>query len=80
MYFNGEEVRAVHYPNGHTDGDTVVFFAGPEAFSFFLDEANFTRENGSPKFLQEILHPDAVPFLDLLKAYGSPWGMREGSA
>ncbi len=26
IYFNGEEVRAVHYPNGHTDGDTVVFF------------------------------------------------------
>jgi cytochrome P450 len=25
-------------------GDTVVFFAGPEAFSFFLDEANFTRD------------------------------------
>lgn len=21
---------------------------------------------------------DAVPFLDLLGAYGSPWGMREG--
>ena len=21
---------------------------------------------------------DAVPFLDLLTAYGSPWGMREG--
>ncbi|HTL34823.1 MAG TPA: cytochrome P450 [Kofleriaceae bacterium] len=45
-------------------GDTVVFFAGPKAFSVFMDEANFTRENGSPKFLQEILHPDAVPFLD----------------
>lgn len=26
IYFNGEEVRAVHYPNGHTDGDTIVFF------------------------------------------------------
>lgn len=26
IHFNGEEVRAVHYPNGHTDGDTVVFF------------------------------------------------------
>ena len=26
IYFNGEEVRAVHYPNGHTDGDTVLFF------------------------------------------------------
>lgn len=26
IYFAGEEVRAVYYPNGHTDGDTVVFF------------------------------------------------------
>ena len=26
MYMNGEEVRLVHYPRGHTDGDTVVFF------------------------------------------------------
>jgi cyclase len=26
IHFNGEEVRAVHYPNGHTDGDTVIFF------------------------------------------------------
>lgn len=26
IYLNGEEIRAVHYPNGHTDGDTVVFF------------------------------------------------------
>jgi cytochrome P450 len=45
-------------------GDTVVFFAGPEAFSFFMDPDNFTRQAGSPKFLQELLHPDAVPFLD----------------
>ncbi len=44
--------------------DTVVFFAGPKAFSFFMDPENFTRQNGSPKFLQELLHPDAVPFLD----------------
>ena len=44
--------------------DTVVFFAGPQAFSFFMDSANFTRQNGSPKFLQELLHPDAVPFID----------------
>jgi cyclase len=26
IHFNGEEVRAVHYPRGHTDGDTVLFF------------------------------------------------------
>lgn len=26
IHFAGEEVRAVYYPGGHTDGDTVVFF------------------------------------------------------
>lgn len=45
-------------------GDTVVFFAGPKAFSFFMNPENFTRQSGSPKFMQEILHHDAVPFLD----------------
>jgi retinoid hydroxylase len=45
-------------------GDTVVFFAGPKAFSFFMDPDHFTRQAGSPKFLQELLHPDAVPFLE----------------
>lgn len=45
-------------------GDTVVFFAGPKAFSFFMDPEHFTRQRGSPRFLQELLHPDAVPFLD----------------
>src|SRR4051812_6780901 len=45
-------------------GDTVVFFAGPKAFSFFMNPEHFTRQSGSPKFMQELLHPDAVPFLD----------------
>ncbi len=45
-------------------GDTVVFFAGPKAFTFFMNPDHFTRQSGSPKFLQELLHPDAVPFLD----------------
>ena len=45
-------------------GDTVVFFAGPRAFSFFMNPEHFTRQAGSPRFLQYLLHPDAVPFLD----------------
>lgn len=45
-------------------GDRVVVFAGPKAFSFFMNPAHFTRQSGSPKFLQALLHPDAVPFLD----------------
>lgn len=26
LNFNDEEILAVHYPNGHTDGDAVIFF------------------------------------------------------
>jgi len=28
FHFNGEEVRVVHFPTGHTDGDSVIFFTG----------------------------------------------------
>src|ERR1043165_25283 len=27
VHFNGEDIRAIHYPQGHTDGDTVIFFS-----------------------------------------------------
>lgn len=26
VHLNGEEIRALHYPRGHTDGDVMVFF------------------------------------------------------
>jgi glyoxylase-like metal-dependent hydrolase (beta-lactamase superfamily II) len=26
LHLNGEEIKLVYYPNGHTDGDSVVFF------------------------------------------------------
>src|ERR1044072_8304796 len=26
IYFNGEELRVMHYPQGHTDGDSIIFF------------------------------------------------------
>jgi len=26
IYMNGEEIRAVHYPKSHTDGDAVIYF------------------------------------------------------
>jgi cyclase len=28
LHMNGEEIRLLHFPRGHTDGDTVVFFSG----------------------------------------------------
>jgi glyoxylase-like metal-dependent hydrolase (beta-lactamase superfamily II) len=26
LHVNGEEIRAVHFPHGHTDGDSVIYF------------------------------------------------------
>jgi len=26
VFFNGEEIRVIHFPHGHTDGDSVIFF------------------------------------------------------
>lgn len=27
VHFNGEEIKAIHFPQGHTDGDSVIFFS-----------------------------------------------------
>ena len=34
IHINGEEVRLVHLPNGHTDGDTIVFFKNANVVHF----------------------------------------------
>lgn len=26
VHLNGEEIRAIHFPHGHTDGDSIIFF------------------------------------------------------
>jgi cyclase len=28
IFFNGEEIKVIHFPHGHTDGDSVIFFTG----------------------------------------------------
>ncbi len=28
LHMNGEEIRVIHFPNGHTDGDSIIFFTG----------------------------------------------------
>ena len=28
IHFNGEEIKAIHFPHGHTDGDSIIFFTG----------------------------------------------------
>ena len=45
IFVNGDEVRAVHYPNGHTDGDTVVIFTKANTWhlgdNFFFERFPF---------------------------------------
>jgi len=33
VYFNGENVRLIHAPNAHTDGDSIVYFRGSDVIS-----------------------------------------------
>jgi cyclase len=28
VHFNDEEIKVIHFPHGHTDGDSVIFFTG----------------------------------------------------
>lgn len=34
LHFNGEEIKAVHFPKGHTDGDSVIFFTKSNVVHF----------------------------------------------
>ncbi|MDY7232316.1 MBL fold metallo-hydrolase [Hyalangium rubrum] len=51
IFFNGEEIRLTHFPAGHTDGDTVVYFTSSNVMhtgdQFIVDSFPFfDMENG----------------------------------
>jgi cyclase len=50
VHFNGEEIRTVHLPHGHTDGDLVVFFMKSKVVHlgdhFFLNRFPFVDIDG----------------------------------
>jgi glyoxylase-like metal-dependent hydrolase (beta-lactamase superfamily II) len=51
FHFNGEEIKALHFPHGHTDGDSIVFFTGSNVIHmgdhFFVGRFPFIDlENG----------------------------------
>lgn len=53
VFMNGEQVKAVHYPNGHTDGDTIIYFTGSNAVhmgdTFFKGRFPFVDLNSGGK-------------------------------
>ncbi|HEY5885707.1 MAG TPA: MBL fold metallo-hydrolase [Pyrinomonadaceae bacterium] len=40
IHFNGEEIRAIHFPTGHTDGDSIIYF--PSANVIHMGDHFFT--------------------------------------
>lgn len=75
LHFNGEEIRVVHFPNGHTDGDSVVFFTasnvihmGDDFFAGrfpFVDIDNGGSVEGLTRNIAEIIAkaPAGVKFI-----------------
>ncbi len=53
VHINGEEIRAIHFPHGHTDGDSVIFFTGANVVHMGDDFVTYgfpyvdTRHGGS---------------------------------
>lgn len=45
VHFNGEDIRVIHVPRGHTDGDSVIYFPGANVVhmgdQFFVDRFPF---------------------------------------
>ena len=55
VYANGEEIRAIHFPMGHTDGDSIIFFTKSNVVHMGDDFFNGTfpfvdvENGGSPR-------------------------------
>ena len=48
----------------HLFGKPVIAFIGPEAFTFFLNQEYFTREDSNPQPIKELLDWESLPLLD----------------
>lgn len=79
VHFNGEEIKVIHYPQGHTDGDAVVFFTksnvvhmGDDFFSGrfpFVDLASGGTVQGLIRNVEEILKK-LPPDVKLIPGHG----------
>jgi cyclase len=66
VHVNGEDIRAIHLPNGHTDGDSVIFFTqskvvhmGDDFVTYgfpFVDVANGGSVKGMIAAVEKVLN------------------------
>lgn len=79
VHFNGEEIRVIHFPQGHTDGDSVIFFTksnvvhmGDDFFSNrfpFVDLESGGSVQGLIKNIADII-PKLPPDVKLIPGHG----------
>jgi cyclase len=80
VHINGEDIRAVHFPNGHTDGDAVVWFTqsnvvhmGDDFFNGvfpFIDVDSGGSVQGLMKNIEEII-PQLKPDTKIIPGHGA---------
>jgi len=79
VHFNGEEIKVIHFPHGHTDGDSVIFFTtsnvvhmGDDFFSGrfpFVDLESGGSVEGLTKNIAEII-PKLPAGVKLIPGHG----------
>src|SRR6185503_4893952 len=79
VHFNGEEIRVIHFPQGHTDGDSVIFFTksnvvhmGDDFFANrfpFVDLDSGGTVQGLIKNIADIM-PKLPPDVKLIPGHG----------
>ncbi|MEP6848053.1 MAG: MBL fold metallo-hydrolase [Acidobacteriota bacterium] len=62
--FNGEEVQIVHFPNGHTDGDSVIYFTESKVLHlgdmFFFEMFPAVYAEGGGNIRQLVVNLDTI--------------------
>ncbi len=86
LHWNGEEVRVLHVPEAHTDGDSVVWFRGSNAIHLgdlyfqvgypFVDTASGGDVEGYISGLRELL-PDLPDDVRVIPGHGELTGKKE---
>ena len=80
LHFNGEEIKVMHFPRGHTDGDCVIFFVNANVVhmgdDFFVGRFPFVDLNsggdieGLIKNIEQII-AQLPPDVKIIPGHGS---------
>lgn len=80
VHLNGEDIRALHFPSGHTDGDSIIFFPKSNVvhmgddfvrYGFpFIDLASGGSVDGMIAAMQEVI-PKLPPDVEVIPGHGN---------